>query len=47
MDVEGMEREVLRGARAILPRPGKLGLSVCRYHAQDDEQAIGSLLRAT
>ena len=45
MDVEGMEREVLRGARAILSRPGKLGLSVCCYHAQEDEQEIGSLLR--
>jgi hypothetical protein len=45
MDVEGMEREVLRGARSILSRPGKLGLSVCCYHAQEDEQEIGSLLR--
>lgn len=47
MDVEGMEMKVLRGARAILSRPGRLGLSVCCYHAQEDEQEIGSLLRGS
>lgn len=45
MDVEGTEMKVLRGARAILSRPGRLGLSVCCYHAQEDEQEIGDLLR--
>jgi len=44
MDIEGAERQALRGARRTLAR-WKPSLSICAYHRPDDAQAIPAVVR--
>ena len=39
-DVEGAEAAVIAGARGILSRAGRISLSICCYHRQDDEATL-------
>ena len=44
MDIEGAERQALRGARRTIAR-WKPSLSICAYHRPDDAEAIPAVVR--
>jgi hypothetical protein len=44
VDVDGVEQDVLAGARGILQHAGKLRLSICTYHKRLDFQKFERLL---
>jgi FkbM family methyltransferase len=45
MDIEGSERQALRGARRSIAR-WKPNLSICTYHRPDDAEAIPAVVRS-
>jgi hypothetical protein len=44
VDVDGAERELLRGSERILSEQGSLKIALCVYHKQDDEVMFSQLL---
>lgn len=44
MDIEGMERRALDGARKLFSEKGNVAFSICTYHEKDDYHVISSFL---
>ncbi|MCH3981368.1 MAG: FkbM family methyltransferase [Prevotella sp.] len=44
MDIEGMEREALVGAKQLFSKKGNVSFAVCTYHRRDDLKVIHSFL---
>lgn len=45
MDIEGMERKALNGAKRLFSEPGNIKFAICTYHLRDDYQVISSFLK--
>lgn len=45
MDIEGMEREALKGAKGLFISAKNLKFAICAYHLRDDEKVIASFLK--
>lgn len=46
MDIEGMERYALSGARQLFSESGNMTFAICTYHKRDDLQVISAFLDA-
>lgn len=44
MDIEGMERKALAGARRLFDEKGHVAFAICSYHLHDDMKVISSFL---
>lgn len=44
MDIEGMERKALAGAKQLFAERGNVSFSICTYHLRDDYKVISSFL---
>ena len=45
MDVEGMEMDVLNGARQLLQQKSILELLICTYHNKDDQKELSDRMK--
>jgi hypothetical protein len=43
-DIEGAERQLLAGAKAILSRQAPIKVALCAYHKHDDAEALNQML---
>lgn len=44
MDIEGYEKEALKGANLVLQRAADMRMAICSYHCKEDEQWIKNYL---
>lgn len=43
-DVEGVEADVLNGARGLIDKQNKIKVAICTYHRQEDAESLNAML---